>query len=143
MKNGLTNLMIAAAAFVAVAGTAAAQTMEAKIPFAFHVSGKTLPAGTYRVTLQSTPAGPQQLIVASPRRRNQLVALAFADRKVSADWQSSGMAVLSFQCGASQCALKNAWMGTSDLVYRIPTPKLSNDESVRTAEIVMHTVKGD
>ena len=37
MKRLTTNLMIAAAAIAAVAGSASAQTLKADIPFTFHI----------------------------------------------------------------------------------------------------------
>ena len=143
MKNLTTKLMLAAAAFVAVAGTASAQTMEAKIPFAFRASGKVLAAGTYRVDLKSTASGAQQLILSTASGRHEVLTFAYSAGPAKAAWQSTGEAVLSFQCGISRCALKDVWMGSSDLVYRISTPKLGNDEPVHTAEIVMHSVKAD
>ncbi len=143
MKNLTTNLLIAAAAFVAVAGTASAQTMEAKIPFAFRASGKVLPAGTYRVSLKSTATGLRQLIVSTASGKNEVLTYAAPSGQASAAWANSGMAVLSFQCGVSRCALMDAWMGGSDQVYQISVPKLGRDEPIHTAEIVLHTVKGD
>ncbi len=142
MKNLTTNLMIAAAALAAVAGTASAQTMEAKIPFAFRASGKVLPAGTYRVGMLSTPSGNHELIVTTATGKNQVLVYAAPDGQAKSTWADSGMAVLAFECGVSRCALKNAWMGDGP-VYRIPVPKLGKDEPVRTAEVVMKAAKGD
>ena len=143
MKNLTTNLLIAAAAFVAVAGTASAQAKEAKIPFAFRASGKVLPAGAYRVSMRSTASGIKELIVSTASGKNEVLTYAAPAGPAKAAWTESGMAVLSFQCGVSRCALKDAWMGGSDQVYEIAVPKLGRDEPVHTAEIVLHNVKGD
>ncbi len=143
MKNVLTHLMIAAAAVVAVAGTASAQTMEAKIPFAFRASDKVLPAGTYRVELKSTQSGSRMLVISTHSGKHEVLAFAYQDGPANASWKSAGDAVLSFQCGVSRCALKDIWMGSAESVYRIPVHKLGNDEPVHTAEIVLHSVKGD
>jgi hypothetical protein len=143
MKNVTTKLMIAAAALVVVAGTASAQTMEAKIPFAFRASGKMLEAGTYHVQLRSAGAGGRTLVIATPRGVNHVLTITFADGPAKAAWQTSGDAVLSFQCGVSTCALTKVWMGSADLVYSVPKPRMSSEEPVHTAEIAMHNVKGD
>jgi hypothetical protein len=143
MKNLTTKLMIAAAAVAALAGTATAQTMEAKIPFAFRASGKVLPAGTYRVDLRTAPSGTHQLIMSTAKGKYQVLSFASPDGQATASWQSAGNPVLLFQCGVSRCALKDAWIGGDNLVYSIPVPKLGKDEPVHTAEIVMKAVKGD
>ncbi len=142
MKKLTTNLMIAAAALVAVAGTASAQTMEAKIPFAFRASGTVLPAGTYKVQLKSVQSG-RMLVISTADGKNTMLSTAFQGGPASASWESVGDPVLSFQCGVSRCALKDVWMGGGDPVFRIPTPKLGKDEPVHIAEIPMHMVKGD
>ena len=51
MKSLTTNLMLAAAALIVVAGSASAQVMTAEIPFAFNANGAHLAPGTYRLTV--------------------------------------------------------------------------------------------
>ena len=58
MKRLTTNLMIAAAAIAAVAGSASAQTLKADIPFTFHAGGTVLPAGTYQIKVNSPNGAP-------------------------------------------------------------------------------------
>jgi hypothetical protein len=143
MKNLTMNLMIAATALVAAAGSASAQTMEAKIPFAFRASGKVLPAGTYRVELKSAQSGDRVVLISTAGGKNQTLATAYQNGPASASRQAAGNAVLSFQCGVSRCALKDIWMGAAETVYRLPVQKLGKDEPMHTAEIVMSSVKGD
>jgi hypothetical protein len=142
MKNVMTKLMIAAAAFVAVAGTASAQTLEAKIPFAFRASSKVFTAGTYSVQMTRTATAGQMLIISNPDGKHDLLTLAYPSGEAKRAWRSTGDAVLSFQCGVSRCILTDIWTGAGP-VYHLPTPGLGKDENVRAAEIVMHLVKAD
>ena len=55
MKSTMTKAaLLAAALVVCAAGSARAATFEVKVPFAFRVEGKTLPAGQYRVESEGT-----------------------------------------------------------------------------------------
>jgi hypothetical protein len=137
MKNLTTKLMIAAATLVASVGMASAQTMEAKIPFAFRADGKVFAAGTYRIQMMRT-AGSPIVAIKNVKNGGRLVSLASPNGGAKSAWQSSGAPVLEFRCGVSRCALTNMWMGGSESTYRLPTPSLGKDEPVHTAEIVMH-----
>jgi hypothetical protein len=144
MKNLTTKMMIAAAALVAVAGVASAQTMEAKIPFAFRAGGTVLPAGTYRVEMLRGPSGSPFLVIRGQEPGQQVQALTFPNGYAKKAWTSSGDPVLSFQCGVGRCALRDVWMGDEGRpVYQIPVPSLGKDEPRSVAEIVMHPVNGD
>jgi len=111
MKNVTMNLTIAAAAFLAVAGVASAQTMEAKIPFAFRTSDKVFAAGTYRVQVESDRLGNKLVLIRSRDSGDIALAMGFPNGAVKKEWESAGNAVLSFQCGVSRCALHEIWMG--------------------------------
>ena len=141
MKNAMMRLTIAAAAFVAAAGVASAQTMEAKIPFAFRAAGKVFAAGTYQLHLAPTASG-SQLVTISKDRVNEVLTVGYPNGEPKAAWKEMGGAVLSFQCGVSRCVLTNIWSG-GDASYRLPSPGLGKDEPTRTAEIVMHSPKAD
>src|SRR5580700_2722631 len=54
MKNFTMQLTIAAAALVAVAGSASAQTYKAEIPMAFHAGSNAMAAGSYEVVVRNT-----------------------------------------------------------------------------------------
>jgi hypothetical protein len=139
MKNVTMRLTIAAAAFVAVAGVASAQTMEAKIPFSFRANGKVFTAGTYRVSMRQVSTTPLILIRSQDSGQGALAVAMSTDTPKQA-WTASGNAVLSFECGVSRCALSELWMGSSTLAYRLSVPKLGKDEPRRTAEIVLRPV---
>jgi hypothetical protein len=139
-----TKMMIAAAAFVAVAGMASAETLEANIPFAFRAGGKVLPAGTYRIRAEYGNSGRPILFVSGRERGQQAIAVPFADGYPKMEWAAAGNAMLSFQCGIGRCALGEVWMGSPGTpTYRLTVPKLGRDESRQVAEIVMHAAKAD
>src|SRR5579863_1677053 len=125
--NSLTmRLTIAAAAFVAVAGVASAQDMEAKIPFAFRANGKVFAAGTYRVNVKT--GGIPVLTIRNPVSGESALAVGMPTDP-NKSWLSTGDAVLSFHCGVSRCALSKVWMGNTGMpAYSIATPKLGKDE---------------
>ena len=143
MKNLTTKMTIAAAAFVAAAGIASAQTMEANIPFAFRASGKVLPAGTYKVQLLREPSGNPQFVIRGQESNDAVLSIGYPEGDAKKAWQTAGNAVLSFQCGISRCALSEVWMGGANAVYKVPTPSLGRDEPRHTAEVTMHSTKGD
>jgi hypothetical protein len=117
--------------------------MEAKIPIAFRASGKVLAAGTYQVRMKSRPTGSRLLIISSRNTGQDALALAYPSGEAKAAWKAEGDAVLSFQCGVSRCDLTDVWSGSAEPVYHVPAMGLGKDEPTRTAEIVMHAVKGD
>jgi hypothetical protein len=144
MKNSTMKMMIAAAAFVAVAGVASAQTMEAKIPFAFRAGGKVFEPGTYRVRVASASSGVPLIAIGSLKPTQQVLTTGFNNGDAKKAWRDSGKAILSFQCGVGRCALTQIWMGDySAPVYRLNVPNLGKDEHRTTAEIVMRPIKGD
>ena len=144
MKNSTMKTMIAAAAFVAVAGVASAQTMEAKIPFAFRAAGKVFEPGTYRVRVVSGSTGVPLISIGSLEPAQHVLAMGFPNGDAKKEWKTSGNAILSFQCGVGRCALNQIWMGNYGTpVYRLNVPSLGKDEPRTTAEIVMRPVKAD
>ena len=139
MKSLTMRFAIAAAAFVAAAGVASAQTMEAKIPFAFHASGKALPAGTYRVTLKYGSSSVPTVKISNRGTGESSLTMALAGTDPQKAWVAFGNAVLLFQCGSSACALQQVWMGdTGSPSYRVPMPKGAKEDYRITAEVVMH-----
>ena len=61
MKSMMKAAMLAAGFLIAAAGTARAETVEVKVPFAFEVRGQTLPAGQYRIERDS--ASPSVVLI--------------------------------------------------------------------------------
>lgn len=110
MKNFGMKLMIAAAALVAVAGSASAQVLKADVPFAFRVGNTLMEPGTYKVDLKG-PAG--TLWITDRSGKDQAVALPTA-RLDGATW---GDAKLVFACGTGGCSLRQAWSGDPSYAY--------------------------
>ena len=83
MKRFLS-LTIAIMAFAAVmatasqAQTAGSQTMRARIPFAFHVASKELPAGEYRITVLNPNSDHQVLQIRSLDGATSAIVTTFA-----------------------------------------------------------------
>jgi hypothetical protein len=137
MTNFTTKLMIAAATVVVAAGTATAQTMKAEIPFAFRVSGKTMEAGSYRVSALSTNAGFKTYSLVGTKTYS--VASPIAQRDPDKNWKSHGLPVLAFECAGDRCSLVGLWNGSSPSADQFARPKLGKNE---TARIVLIDLEG-
>ncbi|HYW42435.1 MAG TPA: hypothetical protein VE959_06235 [Bryobacteraceae bacterium] len=140
MTNFTKNLIVGAAALVVAAGAASAESLKADIPFAFQVGGKTMPAGTYLVSniavsstgvLRFTDKGGGSAVV-MPRNKHDA-------RK---EWKLDGSPRLAFECGASGCALIEAWDGTGNPAYGMSRPK-TVDMETHIAVVLMRPDKGD
>lgn len=144
MTNFTTNLMIAAAALVAAAGAANAQTtMEAKIPFDFNAAGAFHAAGTYRVQTTTTASGGPLIVIRDVQTAESSITYSYPDGNAKEAWKVTGNPVLSFRCAGERCVLSSVWLGNGAPDYRVPAPKFGKQEAVREAEVTMHTVKGD
>jgi hypothetical protein len=141
MKNMTTKMIIAAATLVAAAGVASAQSMEAKIPFAFRASGKMLAAGTYYVRMDRSPAGTPLILISGEAAGEKVLTIGYGANEPKAAWTSTGSPVLSFQCGVSRCVLTQLWIGGGQPAYQLSNPSFGKGEPQREAEVVMHPIK--
>jgi hypothetical protein len=141
MKNMKTNMIIAAATLVAAAGVASAQSMEAKIPFAFRAGGKVLAAGTYHVRMNRGPASGPMILISGQAAGEKVLTLGYAGEEAKAAWTSTGRPVLSFRCGVNRCVLTQVWMGADAQVYQLSNPSFGKGEPQREAEVVLHPIK--
>ena len=141
MKS-LVTMTIATAAIMAAVGVASAQTMEAKIPFAFRTNGKVLAPGTYRVELRRFPGGTPVLDISDRRSGQHVLAAPYPGEWPKAAWKEAGNSVLAFDCTASGCSLRDVWMG-DDVVYQLPKAKRSGVEAERAELVVMYPVKSE
>jgi len=128
MKN-LTNMMIAAAAFVVAAGAAQAQQLKVEIPFSFRAQGTMMPAGEYRVTALHSNGSPIFKLTSVDSNRAILAAPYFSNSGAP-----EGAATLSFQCGSNHCALDQIDPGAGK-AYRFPTPKPGKGEDTHLSVI--------
>jgi hypothetical protein len=133
MKRLITFSVFAAAALVAVAGSASAQTLKAEIPFSFR-AGKTLMGpGTYDVVVDKTSA--TRVFRLHNRESNVSVMLIGNVQDDAAKaWREAGLPKITFECVETRCALRRIWTG-GDSAYRFLGPKPGADGAVRVAEI--------
>jgi hypothetical protein len=134
------NFMIAAAALTLTATAVSAETLKAEIPFAFQVSGKVLPAGTYTVDsskLRSTGIVPLR----STETNDAVLVSRIAANDPKAEWRADGKARLVFECGDT-CTLVQIYSPSDAAAYGIAHPKSTN-LNTRIAVIVMRSDKGD
>jgi hypothetical protein len=141
MKRLTMNLMIAAAALAAVAGSASAQTLNAEIPFAFRAGNKLMAPGSYRVTVKRGSGSTMFHFQAADTGRGIMLAEHTAGDPPKA-WRNTG-ARLAFECDASRCALREVWTGTGDRVYHFEGPRLGRDDDKRVVEVRLGAVKTD
>lgn len=142
MTNFTTRMTIAAAALVAAAGVASAQTMRAEIPFTFRANGVVMAAGSYRITLDPLGGAPI-LYLFNVEGHRSVTARALAPHDPPKAWQQAATPLLSFACGAKLCSLAGLWTGDQAPAYHFAVPKLGRDETVRTALIELRYTKGD
>jgi hypothetical protein len=143
MKRLTTNLMIAAAAIAAVAGSASAQTLKADIPFTFHAGDAVLSPGTYEIKTNSRTGAPIFILQNADTGKASMVAEHAAGDAPKA-WRANGAARLAFDCGGSRCILRVLWQGGDAPAHHLSGPKFGPNEEVHTAEVRMtSSVKTD
>jgi hypothetical protein len=123
MKTLTTNLMIAAVALAVAAGTASAQTMKVDVPFAFQTGRTAMPAGSYKVSLDSARGIVYMQNDDSTARVTLLPSSRIEEGK-------SGAAKLVFSCAAGRCALTQAWSGEPGVNYSFALPKATYRNAV-------------
>jgi hypothetical protein len=140
MNRTTTRMMIAAAVLTVVTGIASAETLEAKIPFAFHFGDKMYSAGTYRVSVQ----GPHNVIrLADADTGHAAIALGMAINWPSSDLRAAGDPVLTFECGLGRCQMTQIWAGYGQPTVQLPRPRFGRDEVATLRVINMSRVNGD
>jgi hypothetical protein len=132
MTNFTKSMMIAAAAFVAVAGAARAQSLKAVIPFNFQVAGQSLPAGLYDVATLSETAPIYRF---RGQDGKSAAAMGYGQHDPQTQWKAEGNPKLAFACGETSCTLIELWDGSRP-AQRIRYPK-SVDMGTRIAIVNM------
>ncbi|HEY2845049.1 MAG TPA: hypothetical protein VGJ09_15410 [Bryobacteraceae bacterium] len=80
MKKNLLKSAVLAASLVTALSSASAETLHARIPFAFSAAGTSMPAGTYAIT--TMPHSPQVLLFENEESKVQNIIFArIADLK--------------------------------------------------------------
>jgi hypothetical protein len=86
-----------------------------KVPFAFIVSGETMPSGTYVVTKQEDVV----TLTNTQTRRKAMTMAGIRERNASQRNE------LVFRCAESQCALAEIWTSSSDYGSIRPSKAIS------------------
>jgi len=132
MKRLMLHSMFAAAAVVAVAGSASAQNVKADIPFAFRVGNVVLQPGTYEV--QTEPGLAPMFRLYNRETKQGAILVGYATHDVSKSWAGAGVPRLGFRCAGSTCAVAELWMGGAySSVFHMP--KTQSGDPVRIAEV--------
>ena len=99
----------------------------------FHPSPELTHAGTTDRILFITGGGPKFLLRNAASGDSILLTNAIPGDPNKA-WESSGAAVLEFECGDSGCALNRLWIGGGP-AYRFSHPKAEQGERTHLAVI--------
>ena len=136
MKS-FTNRLVTFAVSAIVLGTMAygQTTLNASIPFAFHTSNATLPAGNYTIDRLTTATNTMRLYNTDSRHSVFVPSLA-VDR-----FSAVQKAVLVFACVEQICTLRE--IETSHGAYYYPEPHKTARESVSMIEIPLTPRNGD
>jgi hypothetical protein len=132
VKNLIQSMMIAGAVLVA-AGAANAQTMAAKIPFEFSVSGKIMPAGEYRIEAQERPGSASIFRVENVNTRKSVFASAPVQSSVP---YSTTPSTLAFTCIENSCELTGISSSVQGAKWKI-APTKPMREAMRAGVPVM------
>jgi hypothetical protein len=141
MKKLTTQLMIATAALLVVAGVASAQTMIASIPFEFRAGDRVMAPGTYRID-SSQLSGAPLFHLSNVHSGGSIMLLVKAPVDPKKGWTAGNPRVV-FACTSGSCALAELWAGSGSYAYTFHGPKLGNDVTAVLREIPMHPGKGE
>jgi hypothetical protein len=127
MKRFTTSLMVAAAALMAVAGSASAQVLKAQIPFYFSAGNAGMSPGTYRVEVQWR-SGVPTVAVSSLDGNQKAMMISSGAHNTPRDLQKSGQPALSFTCNGARCELSAISMGYGGSTVGVPVSKAVNSD---------------
>ena len=130
MKTTIARLFpIAAIAAVTIAATqlhaAPVPELTVAVPFDFVVSGKTMPAGTYRVSLVTTQSGIPSFIVRNQSTR--IGAFAVMGGRAVNSKPLDGGAQVAFSCRAETCYWREIRVPGRD-AYVAPLPSITRGQ---------------
>ena len=118
MSRMSTGVILAGAWMAFAAGVAAAQSLQADIPFAFRAGDQVFPAGSYQVQL----AGRSNELVVLMGNSGAVTLLPNGATAPGRAAISTGDPKLTFECGPARCALIQLWTGAGAqaLIFRQP-----------------------
>jgi len=139
-KNFTKYTMLAVAACTMAAGSAAAQSYKAEVPFAFRAGGKLMTAGSYSVSRSSGAGG---ITVLRLRNVDSGGGVLLTATSKTGERKGDPAPKLRFACAGTRCALAAMWVGGDEGAYRFGTPKLDSGETARVREVEIARVKAD
>ena len=126
MKRQILHSIFAAAALLAVAGSASAQVLKAEIPFAFRASNTLMQPGSYELVGIRT----SNVVMYSLRNvdtHSAVLLSTYVLRDPAKDWVKAGTTRVAFSCSDNRCALSDLWTGGSS-AYGFFAPKRGRGE---------------
>jgi hypothetical protein len=136
MKRLILHSMFAAAALVAVAGSASAQILTAEIPFAFRANNVLMQPGSYEVVRVNS----SNTVMYSLRNRDTSAAVLLSSYS-HYEPSKAATAKLGFECVDNRCSLRELSTG-GDSAYRFFAPKMARGET-REIALSRNAIKAD
>lgn len=128
-----------AAAALAVATTASAQTFKAEVPMAFQIAGKTLAAGTYTIRMQNNGTG-EMVTLYDKVSHSSAVLMAGVTVDAPRAWRDAGDAKIAFEYRDGKYLLRTLWTGEGLSAHQFPVPQ-SHTVTARTELVTLAMVK--
>jgi hypothetical protein len=125
-KLATSKLTAAAVTLSVAAGTAAAQTMKAEIPFPFRAGKAILAPGTYQINRIQGLTGPSMFRLMGGGGK----AVLLVPTATSEGTPETVAPVLTFLCGVSRCALSGLSVGSGHPAYHLSPPRLGRDDQI-------------
>jgi len=139
MTNLTKNLMLAMAACTIAAGTAAAQTYTAQIPFTFRAGKTVMAPGTYQIRLGGLTSTRSVSLYSQDLRKGAILV----PTGTTGEHKDLGAFKVRFACAGKDCALASIWVGGWEGAYMFPKAKLGSAETARVVEVDVTRVKAD
>jgi hypothetical protein len=138
MKSFTNRLVVFAASAVVLGTMAYGQTMNAEIPFAFHTTNASLPAGNYTIDRLTTANATMRLHNTDSGR-----SVYVGSSPVDPFHAAPEKPVIVFACGEQGCALRE--IKTSDGTYSYPASRKTarDHEAVSLIRIPLSPRNGD
>ena len=142
MKKLTRILMIATAALVVTAGAASAQTLSARIPFAFRAGNKVMAPGAYHIDNLRSVIGAPVFRISNVHSGRSITVLAQVPVDPRKGW-AQGNGMLVFACVSGDCTLAEIWSGSESHAYAFSRPKVGKAEEAHLRAIPLQPGKGE
>ena len=131
MSSASNRLILAGGLMALAAGVAAAQSLQAEIPFAFRAGDQVFPAGSYQVQL----AGRSNEVVVLTGNSGTVTLLPNGATAPGRAAITTGDPKLTFECGPARCALIQLWTGAGSQALTFRQPLMRNESRPFLAQV--------